>query len=151
MPPALPTRSLNTMLHALKNYTIDGRPATQEERLAKIREFTDSGTEARISCMMDMAYETFTVGNAYIEEVVETMRQYGFTDSKMRTLANNLMQSFDALDKYMIALHEADTRNQLCNNIDVLREVIDALCENKVVVERGPYYQAKLFLPTKNN
>lgn len=139
------------MLHALKNYTIDGRPATQEERLAKIREFTERGTEARMSCMMDMAYETFTIGNAYIEEVVETMRQYGFTDSKMRTLANNLMQSFDALDKYMIALHEADTRNQLCNNIDVLREVIDALCENKVTVERGQYYEAKLFLPEKNN
>lgn len=138
------------MLHALKNYTIDGRPATQEERLAKIREFTESGTEARLSCMMDMAYEVFTVGNAYIEEVVETMRQYGFTDSKMRTLSNNLMQSFDALDKYMIALHDKEgDRERLCNNIDVLREVIDALCENKVVVERGPYFGAKLFLPSK--
>ena len=138
------------MLHALKNYTIDGRPATQEERLAKIREFTESGTEARLSCMMDMAYETFTIGNAYIEEVVETMREYGFTDSKMKTLANNLMQSFDALDKYMIALHDKEgDRERLCNNIDVLREVIDALSENKVVVERGPYFGAKLFLPSK--
>lgn len=138
------------MLHALKNYTIGGRPATQEERLAKIREFTESGTEARLSCMMDMAYETFTIGNAYIEEVVETMRQYGFTDSKMKTLANNLMQSFDAFDKYMIAMHEGEkTREQLCDNVDVLREVIDALGENKVVVERGPYFGAKLFLPER--
>lgn len=138
------------MLNALKNYTIDGRPATQEERLAKIREFTESGTEARLSCMMDMAYEVFTIGNAYIEEVVDTMRQYGFTDSKMKTLANNLMQSFDALDKYMIALHDKEgDRERLCNNVDVLREVIDALCENKVVVERGPYFWAKLFLPSK--
>ena len=138
------------MLNALKNYTIDGRPATQEERLAKIREFTESGTEARLSCMMDMAYEVFTIGNAYIEEVVDTMRQYGFTDSKMKTLANNLMQSFDALDKYMIALHDKDgDRERLCNNVDVLREVIDALSENKVVVERGPYFGAKLFLPEK--
>ena len=139
------------MLHALKNYTIDGRPATQKERLAKIREFTDSGTEARMSCMTDMAYEVFTVGNAYIEEVVSTMRQYGFTDSKMKTLANNLMQSFDALDKYMIAMLEGDTRNQLCNNVEVLREVIDALSENKVTVERGQYYEAKLFLPEKKH
>ena len=138
------------MLHALKNYTIDGRPATQEERLAKIREFTESGTEARLSCMMDMAYEVFTIGNVYIEEVVETMRQYGFTDSKMKTLANNLMQSFDALDKYMIALHDKEgDRERLNNNVDVLREVIDALCEHKVVVERGPYFGAKLFLPNK--
>ena len=138
------------MLHALKNYTIGGRPATQEERLAKIREFTESGTEARLSCMMDMSYEVFTIGNAYIEEVVETMRQYGFTDSKMKTLANNLMQSFDAFDKYMIAMHEGEkTREQLCDNVDVLREVIDALCEHKVTVERGQYYQAKLFLPEK--
>lgn len=138
------------MLHALKNYTVGGRPATQEERLAKIREFTESGTEARLSCMMGMAYEVFTIGNAYIEEVVETMRQYGFTDSKMKTLANNLMQSFDAFDKYMIAMHEGEkTREQLCDNVDVLREVIDALCEHKVVVERGPYFGAKLFLPSK--
>lgn len=138
------------MLHALKNYTIGGRPATQEERLAKIREFTESGTEARLSCMMDMVYEVFTIGNAYIEEVVETMRQYGFTDSKMKTLANNLMQSFDAFDKYMIAMHEGEqTREQLCDNVDVLREVIDALGENKVVVERGPYFGAKLFLPER--
>lgn len=138
------------MLHALTNYTIDGRPATQEEWLAKIREFTESGTEARMSCMMDMAYEVFTIGNAYIEEVVDTMRQYGFTDSKMKTLSNNLMQSFDALDKYMVALHDKDgDRERLCNNIDVLREVIDALSENKVVVERGPYFGAKLFLPSK--
>lgn len=138
------------MLRVLKNYTIDGRPATQEERLAKIREFTESGTEARLSCMMGMAYEVFTIGNAYIEEVVETMRQYGFTDSKMKALANNLMQSFDAMDKYMIALHDKEgDRERLCNNVDVLREVIDALCENKVVVERGPYFGAKLFLPRK--
>ncbi len=138
------------MLHALKNYTIDGRPATQEERLAKIREFTESGTEGRLSCMMDMAYEVFTIGNAYIEEVVDTMRQYGFTDSKIKTLANNLMQSFDALDKYMIALYEGEkTREQLNNNVDVMREVIDALCEHKVTVERGPYFGAKLFLPSK--
>lgn len=138
------------MLHALKNYTIDGRPATQEERLAKIREFTESGTEARLSCMMDMAYEVFTIGNAYIEEVVETMRQYGFTDSKMKTLTNNLMQSFDAFDKCMIALFEGEKNcEQLCQNVDVLREVIDALCEHKVTVERGQYYQAKLFLPEK--
>lgn len=138
------------MLHALKNYTIDGRPATQEERLAKIREFTESGTEARMSCMMDMVFEVFTIGNAYIEEVVETMRKYGFTDSKMRTLSNNLMQSFDAFDKYMIALFEGEkNREQLCQNVDVLREVIDALCEHKVTVERGPYYKAKLFLPNK--
>lgn len=138
------------MLHALKNYTIDGRPATQEERLAKIREFTESGTEARLSCMIDMAFEVFTIGNAYIEDVVETMRKYGFTDSKMRTLSNNLMQSFDALDKYMIALHDKEgDRERLCNNVDVLREVIDALSENKVVVERGPYFGAKLFLPSK--
>lgn len=138
------------MLHALKNYTIDGRPATQEERLAKIREFTESGTEARMSCLMDMAYEVFTIGNTYVEEVVETMREYGFTDSKMKTLSNNLMQSFDAMDKYMIALFEgAKNRERLCQNVDVLREVIDALLEHKVVVERGPYFEAKLFLPTK--
>lgn len=137
------------MLHSLKNYTIDGRPATKEERLAKIREFAESGTESRMSCKMDMAYEVFTIGNAYIEEVVATMRQYGFTDSKMKTLSNNLMQSFDAFDKYMIAMHEDDTRYQLCNNVQVLREIIDALCENKVTVEHGPYFEAKLFLPEK--
>ena len=150
MPPAYRnSQRLTAMLHALKNYTIDGRPATQVERLAKIREFTESGTEAHISRKMDMAYETFTIGNAYIEEVVSTIRQYGFTDSKMKTLANNLMQSFDALDKYMIAMHEGDTRNQLCNNIDVLREVLDSFINHNIEVQRGEYYKAKLFLPTK--
>ena len=135
------------MLRAITNFTKDGHPITNEERLQLIKELTESGNEAKASSLLDMGYQTFTIGNGFIEEAIEILNKYGLTDSKLKTLANNLMQSFDAFDKYVIAMNE--DRKQLYVNIDILRELLEAFSEHKILVERGPYFQPKLFLPQK--
>ena len=135
------------MLRAITKFTKDGHPITDEERLQLIKELTESGNEARASRLLDMGFQTFTIGNGFIEEAIEILNKYGLTDSKLKTLANNLMQSFDAFDKYVIAMNE--DRKQLYVNIDILRELLEAFSEHKILVERGPYFQPKLFLPQK--
>lgn len=135
------------MLRAITNFTKDGHTVTNEERLQLIKELTESGNEAKASSLLDMGYQTFTIGKGFIEEAIEILNKYGLTDSKLKTLANNLMQSFDAFDKYVIAMNE--DRKQLYVNIDILRELLEAFSEHKILVERGPYFQPKLFLPQK--
>ena len=135
------------MLRAISKFTKDGHPVTNEERMQLIKELTESGNEARASRLLDMGYQTFTIGNGFIEEAIEILNRYGLTDSKLKTLTNNLMQSFDAFDKYVVAMNEE--RKQLCNNIDILRELLEAFAENDITVERGPYFSPKLFLPEK--
>ena len=137
------------MLRAISKFTKDGHPVTNEERLKLIKELTESGNEARASRLIDMGFQTFTIGNSFIEEAIEILNKYGLTDSKLKTLANNLMQSFDAFDKYAVALNEE--REQLCTNIDILRELLEAFSEHKILVERGPYFTPKLFLPEKKH
>ncbi len=137
------------MLRAISNFTKDGHPVTNEERLQLIKELTESGNEARASRLIDMGFQTFTIGNGFIEEAIEILNRYGITDSKLKTLANNLMQSFDAFNKYTVAMNEE--RRQLNDNVDVLRELLEAFVEHDIPVERGPYFSPKLFLPEKKH
>ena len=135
------------MLRAISNFTKDGHKVTDQERLQLIKELTESGNEARASRLIDMGFQTFTIGNSFIEEAISILNKYGITDSKLKTVTNNLMQSFDAFDKYVVAMNEE--RNQLCDNVSILGELLEAFVDYDIHVERGPYYAPKLFLPQK--
>ena len=63
---------------------------------------------------------TFSFDDGVTQDIrlIEILNRYGLTDSKLKTLANNLMQSFDAFNKYVVAMNEE--RRQLNDNVDVL-------------------------------
>lgn len=137
-------------MNAISNYMVDGRKATNEDRLRKLKEIVDNGDDVKASQLLDMAYETVTVGNMFAEEATEILARYGVVEKKIKTTANNLMQSFGAFDKAMRELLNTKAeRDQMCANVDILRELLEAFCHNAIEVERGAYYKAKLFLPRK--
>lgn len=116
-----------------------------------VKEMESSGELHRLGENLAMAHQLFSVGNALVEEVHRVVEEKGISYGKMKTLANNLMQSFDAYDKVFAAMMHGDNEawSQVCRDNELLTEVIDALMHNNVVVERGPYFGAKLFLPSK--
>ena len=116
-----------------------------------VKEMESSGELHRLGENLAMAHQLFSVGNALVEEVHRVVEEKGISYGKMKTLANNLMQSFDAYDKVFAAMMHGDNEawSQVCWDNELLTEVIDALMHNNIVVERGPYFGAKLFLPSK--
>ena len=121
--------------------------------LAKVAEMQGNGTLDRAAKLYSMAYLTFTTANLYAESANDLLEPYGMVHGKMKTTVNNLMQSFDAYDKVLQKLIGSNdgANRQLCFDSDTLRELLDAFMENNIEVQRGQYYKAKLFLPTKNN
>ena len=122
------------------------------EHLRHIEEANSSGALDRAAKLYSMAYLTFTIANTYVEEANDQLQPYGLVQKKVKTSVNNLMQSFDAYDNMMQSLIGGDqgALRQLCFDSDTLREMLDAFMINNIEVQRGPYYKAKLFLPTKN-
>lgn len=116
-----------------------------------VKEMESSGELHRLGEKLAMAHQLFSVGNALVEEVHRVVEEKGISYGKMKTLANNLMQSFDAYDKVFAAMMHGDNEawEQVCRDNELLTEVIEALMHNNIVVERGPYFGAKLFLPRK--
>ena len=116
-----------------------------------VKEMESSGELHRLGENLAMAHQLFSVGNALVEEVHRVVEEKGISYGKMKTLANNLMQSFDAYDKVFAAMMHGDNEawEQVCRDNELLTEVIEALMHNNIVVERGPYFRAKLFLPSK--
>ena len=128
----------------------NGLPATLQERLDKLNQMTASGDDIRASRNLDMAYELFTLGDTYIDKAIEIMDRYGVVEKKVKTTANNLMQSFDSFDKATHALFSTQgDKRQFCDNVDILREVCEAFTQFNVTIKRGPYLAPTLFLPTK--
>lgn len=116
-----------------------------------VKEMEESGELHRLGGMLAMAHQLFSVGNALVEEVHGVVESRGLNYGKLKTLSNNMMQSFDAYDKVFTTMMHGDREawKQVCRDNELLTEVVDALMVNDVEVVRGPYFGAKLFLPEK--
>ena len=147
MPKATQTKVTEKDIRAMAKKALKGAAIQQA-----VREMEASGELHRIGEKLAMAHQLFTAGNALVEEVHSVVEEKGISYGKIKTLANNLTQSFDAYDKVFSAMMHGDNEAwaQICQDNELLTEIIDALMHNNVAVERGPYFQAKLFLPTKN-
>lgn len=125
--------------------------AAAMEYRRKVAEMQENGTLDVAAKLLSMAYLTFSRANAYVEEANAMLEPYGVMHKKVKTTVNNMMQSFDAYDKVMQGLIGGNqgALRQLCFDSDTLSDLLDAFMTNNIEVERGPYYKAKLFLPSK--
>ncbi len=123
--------------------------AIEQQRM--VAEMQANGTLDVAAKLLSMAYLTFSRANAYVEEANAMLEPYGVVHKKVKTTVNNLMQSFDAYDKVMQGLlgGDKDANRQFCFDSDTLSELLDAFMANNIEVVRGPYFGAKLFLPSK--
>ena len=122
----------------------------EEVMKACIEEFRTSGDADIAAQKLSMAYLLMTLGNSYVEECVELMYKHHIVRTKVKTTSNNLMQSFDAWNKEMSSLiRKPQNANLFCNDTSLLNEILDTFLTDHITVERGPYFQPKLFLPQK--
>lgn len=122
----------------------------EEVMKACIEEFRTSGDADIAAQKLSMAYLLMTLGNSYIEEYVELMYKHHIVRTKVKTTSNNLMQSFDAWNKEMSSMiSKPQNANLFCNDTSLLNEILDTFLTDHITVERGPYFQPKLFLPQK--
>ena len=97
-----------------------------------------------------MAYLLMTTGNHYAEESVELMEKHHIVRTKVKTTSNNLIQSFDAWNKEMSSMiGKTENAYAFCNDTSLLTEILDTFLTAHITVERGPYFQPKLFLPER--
>ena len=117
--------------------------------LFKVMEQT--GDDKDVAKRIAFAHQLLTQGNRLVEEAYDIMSKYGLNYGRIKTLANNVCNSFDAFDKMFSFLMNGNGEawEQVCNNAEVFQELIDAFMEYNIKVERGQYYQPKLFLPNK--
>ena len=115
-----------------------------------VQQFKESGDADRAARLLSAAYLLFTIGNQYAEETVELMQKHHIVRKKVKTTANNLMQSFEPFNKEMSSMiGSKDNAHLFCNDSTLLREIIDVFLEQHIEVQRGTYFQPKLFLPEK--
>ena len=117
--------------------------------------FRDSGDMDRAAKHLCIAYQLFTLANEHAESAYDIAAKYGLGIKKIKTTANNLMQSFDAYEKVMNDIvHNGDDPENAYDGFafdnQILSEVIQAYLSNKeIVIKRGPYLAPTLFLPSK--
>ena len=117
--------------------------------------FRESGDLDRASKHLCIAYQLFTLANEHAESAYDIAAKYGLGIKKIKTTANNLMQSFDAYEKVMNDIvHNGDDPENAYDGFafdnQILTEVIEAYLSNKeITIKRGPYLAPTLFLPTK--
>ena len=116
-----------------------------------VKEMEESGEMKHLGELLAMAHQLFSIGNGMVEEAHGVIERRGLNYGKIKTMANNMMQSFDAYDKVFAAMMHGDKEawTQVCQDNELLSEVVDAFMTNNIEVERGPYFRAKLFLPRK--
>ena len=125
-------------------------PKAVTEHQRRMKAMEECGDLNRVSRLLAMSYETFSIANYYAEAANEIMERHGMVHKKVKTKANNLMQSFDAYDKEMSSmLGTKESREQLCGDFDLLQEMLNAFMQHDIEVKRGPYLSATLFLPEK--
>lgn len=124
-----------------------------DDHRRRLQLFAESGDQDRVGRCLAMAYETFSIANAYAEEAIALSEKYGFDVKKLKTKANNLTQSFDAFDKIMSSMFgdNMDAKKQLCYDFDLLRTILNSFMNHKIEVKRGHYFTPTLFLPESNN
>jgi len=99
---------------------------------------------------LGIAYELFTIANSYVEESVDIMTRYDIVHKKLKTAANNLMQSFDVFDARMKALiNTPSTTEHFRIDVETLEEIISTFMSSDVTIKRGAYVSPTLFLPEK--
>lgn len=122
---------------------------------AQFAAFRNSGDMDRAAKHLCIAYQLFTLGNEHAESAYDIAARYGLGIKKIKTTANNLMQSFDAYEKVMNDIvHNGDNPENAYDGFafdnQILSEVIEAYLSNKeIVIKRGPYLAPTLFLPSK--
>lgn len=122
----------------------------EEVMKACIEEFRTSGDADIAAQKLSMAYLLMTLGNSYTKECVDLMYKHHIVRTKVKTTSNNLMQSFDAWNKEMSSMiGKPQNANLFCNDTSLLNEILDTFLTDRITVERGPYFQPKLFLPQK--
>ena len=122
----------------------------EEVMKACIEEFRTSGDADIAAQKLSMAYLLITMGNHYAEESVALMYKHHIVRTKVKTTSNNLMQSFEAWNKEMSSMiGKPENANLFCNDTSLLTEILDTFLTDHITVERGPYFQPKLFLPSK--
>jgi len=122
----------------------------EEVMKACIEDFRTSGDADIAAKKLSMAYLLMTLGNSYAEECVELMYKHHIVRTKVKTTSNNLMQSFDAWNKEMSSMiGKTENAYAFCNDTELLTEILDTFLDYHITVERGPYFQPKLFLPQK--
>lgn len=122
----------------------------EEVMKACIEDFRTSGDADIAAKKLSMAYLLITMGNHYAEESVALMYKHHIVRTKVKTTSNNLMQSFEAWNKEMSSMiGKPENANLFCNDTSLLTEILDTFLTDHITVERGPYFQPKLFLPSK--
>ena len=117
--------------------------------------FRESGDLDRASKHLCIAYQLFTLANEHAETAYDIAALHGLGIKKIKTTANNLMQSFDSYEKVMNDIvHNGDNPENAYDGFafdnQILSEVIEAYLSNKeIVIKRGPYLAPTLFLPSK--
>ena len=117
--------------------------------------FRDSGDMDRAAKHLCIAYQLFTLANEHAETAYDLAARYGLGIKKIKTTANNLMQSFDSYEKVMHDIvHTGDDPENAYQGFafdnQILTEVIEAYLSNKeITIKRGPHFAPTLFLPTK--
>ena len=122
----------------------------EEVMKACIEDFRTSGDADIAAKKLSMAYLLITMGNHYAEESVALMYKHHIVRTKVKITSNNLMQSFEAWNKEMSSMiGKPENANLFCNDTSLLTEILDTFLTDHITVERGPYFQPKLFLPSK--
>ena len=122
---------------------------------AQFNAFRDSGDLDRAAKHLCIAYQLFTLANEHAETAYDLAARYGLGIKKIKTTANNLMQSFDSYEKVMHDIvHNGDDPENAYQGFafdnQILTEVIEAYLSNKeITIKRGPHFAPTLFLPTK--
>ena len=117
--------------------------------------FRVSGDLDRASKHLCIAYQLFTLANEHAESAYDIAARHGLCIKKIKTTANNLMQSFDSYEKVMNDIvHNGDNPENAYDGFafdnQILSEVIEAYLSNKeITIKRGPYLAPTLFLPSK--
>lgn len=116
----------------------------------RMKEMEQCGDLDRMSRLLSMAYETFSVANSYAEEATDIMDRYGLKLKNVKTKANNLMQSFDAFHKVLAdIIHGKEEHDQLCDDYETLKHILDCFMLHNLEVKTGHYFKPTLFLPDK--
>lgn len=93
---------------------------------ANYKKFIESGDSDKVARYLSMGYLVQSVANAYNEDAIDLMEKYDLVHKKIKTTANNLMQSFDVYDKTISSLIDnKEARLQLLCDYDILRETCD--------------------------
>lgn len=100
----------------------------------KYKRYIETKSDHYVAKRISLAYILFSVANSYCEEANDRLAEYDLVHKKIKTTANNLMQSFDAYDKVLRTLihpesecnvNHTDVGGQLCEDYDIIKNACD--------------------------